>query len=284
LYFGDESEDLSEVIKEKGNWSEEALGFKYELLSFEKIGTNAIFTFTITSIDKDKFVKMFNREIFLYDNQGLEFTASNITIGNKSNGYSVEYHLIQGIQVPLIISFKDVASSTTSVSLLKVGFSDAQNKSNFQIRNLTFPEKTTTTSMNKLANNSVNNVNANVGNPSSTCSELYFYRKKGMLECEETVYLYNNGELMAKIKPGYRYKSIICDDRPFKFSVRTNPNEVALSASKPEIELGKNYYFKITCAVGVSTIGEQEPEKGEKDINNNGKFIRNIEILPLTEY
>jgi len=275
LYFGDESEDLSEVIKEKGNWSKDALGFKYDLLSFEKIGTDAVFTFTITSIDKDKLIKFNYRDIFLYDNKGLETNAANIVVGNESNRY-VDYNLIQGIQVPLIISFKDVASSATGVSLLKIGFSDNQNKSSIQIRNLTFQKKTT--------NNSVNKVNTSAGKPSTSCSELYFYRKKGMLECAETVYLYNHGELLAKIKPGTRYKSIVCDDRSFKLSVRTNPNEIAFSASKPTVEMGKKYYFKITCAVGVSTIGLQETKKGEKDISNNGKFMRKLAVLPLTEY
>ena len=275
LYFGDESEDLSKVIKEKGNWSEEALGFKYNLLSFEKTGTDVVFSFTVTSIERDKLIKLNNREILLYDNNGLEFKATNIIIGNKSYRY-VDYNLIQGIQVPLIISFKEVASSATGVSLLKVSFSDNQNNSNFQIRNLTFPVKT--------AANTKSSVNTSAGKKSTTCSELYFYRKNGFLECEETVYLYNHGELMAKLQPGTRYKSIVCDDRSFNFSVRTNPKEIALSANKPEIELGNTYYFKISCAVGVSTIGEQETEKGKRDINSNSKFKRKLQALPLTEY
>lgn len=275
LYFGDESEDLSEVIKEKGNWSIEALGFKYDLLSFEKTGTDVVFTFTVTSLDKDKLIKMANHKIFLYDDKGLETMASNIVIGNKSFRY-IDYNLVQGIQVPLIISFKDVASSAKGVALLKVGFSDQQNESNFQIRNLTFTKKSTN-SVEKKATTSV-------GKQSTTCSELFFYRKKAYLECEETVYLYNHGELLAKIQAGTRYKSIVCDDRSFKFSVKTNPNEMAYSTTKPDIEMGKKYYIKIGCAVGVSTVALQETKKGEKDISNNGKFKRKLENLPLNEY
>jgi hypothetical protein len=66
--------------------------------------------------------------------------------------------------------------------------------------------------------------------------------------------------------------------------VRTNPNEIALSSNKPEIELGKNYYLKINCTMGVSTISLQEDDKGEKDITNNSKFKRKLELLPLTDY
>lgn len=275
LYFGDESEDLSEVIEDKGNWSKEVLGFKYDLLNFEKNGTDVVFTFTVTSLDKDNEIKFSYRDILLYDNNGLETNASTITVGNKSY-HSVDYNLIQGIHVPLIISFKDVASSATGVALLKIGFSDTQNKSNFQIRNLTFPLKKIT--------NTENKVSTSIGKPTTTCSEIYFYRKKSMLECVETVYLYNQGVLLAKLQPGVRYKSIVCDDRFFKLSVRTNPNEIALSASKPIIEMGKKYYFKISCAMGVSTISEQEDAKGKKDITNNSKFIRKLATLSLPEY
>ncbi len=285
LYFGDESEDLSEVIEEKGSWSKEVLGFKYDLLSFEKTGTDVVFTFTITSSARDKLVNLKNRDILLYDNMGSEYAANNILIANKPQKYGyTEHKLIQEIQVPLIISFKDVAQSATGVALLKVGFSDNQNQSSFQIRKLTFPKKTTAKLENKANTKSENKANTSVGKPSTSCSELFFYRKKGFLECEETVYLYNHGELLAKLQPGIRYKSIVCDDRSFKFSAKTNPNEIAYSTSKPDIEMGKKYYLKISCSVGVSTVSLQENGKGEKDITNNSKFKRKLEILPLTEF
>lgn len=55
-------------------------------------------------------------------------------------------------------------------------------------------------------------------------------------------------------------------------------------AYKPEIELKKKCYLKISCAVGVSTTGLQKTKKGEKDVSNNDKFKRKLEIIPLTEY
>ena len=286
LYFGDESEDFSEVIEEKGNWSKETLGFKYELLDFEKTGTDVVFTFTITSKDRDKTIGLSHKGVFLYDDKGLETMADIIIIGNKTtrDHYTefVNYNLIEGIQVPLIISFKNIASSATGVALLKIEFSDGQNNSNIQIRKLTFP-KVKTNNNSKATNNNNSTVN-NVSTKLSGCSELYFYRKNGFLECEETVYLYNHGELLVKLEPGTRYKSLVCDDRSFKLSAKTNPNEIAYSTSKPDIELGQKYYFKVGCAVGVSTVSLQENKKGEKDINSNGKFKRKTQILTLTEY
>jgi len=277
LYFGDESENLSEAIDEKGYWSKESLDFKFDLLDFSKTGTDVEFTFTITSIDRDKSVTLSNRNILLYDNMGSEYAVNNILLANKPQNYGYTNHqLIQGIQTPLIFSFKDVASSATGVALLKVGFRDDQNGGTIQIRNLTFPEKTAIKTETKT--------NANAGKPSTSCSEIYFYRKNSMLECEEAVYLYNHGELLAKLQPGVRFKSLVCDDRSFKFSVRTNPTEIALSNSKPDIELGKKYYLKINCNMGISTISLQENGKGEKDITNNKKFKRKLEVIPMTEY
>jgi len=216
---------------------------------------------------------------------GSEYLANDILLANKPQNYGyVNHNLIKDIVVSLIISFKDVNSSATGVSKLQFGFSDEKNESSFEIRNLTFPEKVITNTLNKTANSSSIPANTSAGKPSTTCSELYFYRKNGMLECPETVYLYNHGELLTKMKPGTRYKAIVCDDRSFKLSVRTNPNEIALSASKPAVEMGNKYYFKITCVASISTIGLQENKKGEKDISNNGKFMRKLAVLPLNEY
>ena len=281
LYFGDESEDLSEVIKEKGNWSTKTLDCKFQLLDYEKTGTDVVFTFTITSLDRDKSVNLINGNILLYDNMGSEYKANKILIANKSDFYNnrINYPLIREVPTPIIISFKDVALSATSVSKLQFAFSDDQSESSFDIRGLPFTKKTT-----KTATTSASNINSNVGKPSTNCSELFFYRKKAFMECPESVYLYNHGELLTKLEAGTRFKSIVCDDRSFKFSAKTSPNEIALSNSKPVIEMGKKYYFKISCAVGVSTIKLQESAKGKKDISSNGKFKRKLGILPLTEY
>lgn len=279
LYFGDNKEDVGET----GKWSKEELSFKFELESFEKNGKEVVIAFTATSLNRDKPIFLRKNDIFLYDDMGSEYMPYNITVGNKSY-YYVEYNLIQGIRVPLIISFKDVASSAKGISLLKVGFSDKKNKGVFQIRNLTFPDKTSSMGNTQTTVNTLDSKTAKTVS-SSNCSEIYFYRKMSMLEYDAPVYLYNHGELITKLEPGMRFKTTVCDpDRSYVFSVRTNPDEVALVNSKPVIEMGKKYYLKINCAAGISAIKLMDAQKGKKDVNNNSKFKRSLTDLTLNEY
>jgi hypothetical protein len=221
----------------------------------------------------------------MYDDKGSEYTPYNISIGNKSS-HIVKHNLIQGIRVPLILKFKDVASSAQGISLLKVGFSDTKNKGVFQIRNLSFAEKaatTTKTQTQTLTNNLAKTSTKTVS--SSDCSEIYFYRKMSMLEYPSPVYLYNHGELIATLEPGMRFKTTVCDpNRSYVFSVRTNPDEIALVNSKPVVEMGKKYYLKINCNAGISSIKLMDDKKGEKDVNNNGKFKRGLTDIELSEY
>jgi hypothetical protein len=106
-----------------------------------------------------------------------------------------------------------------------------------------------------------------------------------MLEYDAPVYLYNHGELIAKLEPGMRFKTTVCDpDRSYVFSVRTNPDEIALVNSKPVIEMGKKYYLKINCNAGISSIKLMDIKKGKKDIANNSKFKRSLTDLTLNEY
>jgi hypothetical protein len=182
------------------------------------------------------------------------------------------------------MSFKDVSTSAKSVSLLKVGFSDTKNKGVFQIRNLTFTDKTASATKTQTAVTNVTNATSKPVS-SSNCSEIFFYRKMSMLEYDAPVYLYNHGELIAKLEPGMRFKTTVCDpDRSYVFSVRTNPDEIALVNSKPVIEMGKKYYLKINCNAGISSIKLMDTKKGKKDIANNSKFKRSLTDLTLNEY
>ncbi|WP_370390102.1 hypothetical protein [uncultured Winogradskyella sp.] len=279
LYFGDNKEDVGET----GKWSKEELGFKFELDDINKTGTEVVITFTATSLNRDKPIFLSNNDIFLYDDLGSEYKPYNISVANKSYRY-VEHNLIQDVRVPLILSFKDVASSTKGISLLKVGFSDKKNKGVFQIRNLSFAEKAANATKTQTA---VTNVTNTTSKPvsSSNCSDIYFYRKMSMLEYDAPVYLYNHGELIAKLEPGMRFKTTVCDpDRSYVFSVRTNPDEIALVNSKPVIEMGKKYYLKINCNAGISSIKLMDTKKGKKDIANNSKFKRSLTDLTLNEY
>jgi hypothetical protein len=285
LYFGENTEDVSE----SGKWSKEELGFKFELQNIKKTGTEVVVTFTAESLDRDKHISMSDKYISMYDDRGSEYKPHNITIANKSINYSgsVSHNLIQGIKVPIIMTFKDVSTAVKAVPLLKVDFYGVNNnKGVFQIRNLSFAEKaatTTKTQTQTLANNLAKTTNKTVS--SSDCSEIYFYRKMSMLEYPSPVYLYNHGELIATLEPGMRFKTTVCDpNRSYVFSVRTNPDEIALVNSKPVVEMGKKYYLKINCNAGISAIKLMDDKKGEKDVNNNGKFKRGLTDIELSEY
>jgi hypothetical protein len=228
----------------------------------------------------DRTVKIGSRDIFLYDDKGFETNAEKIMVGNKSGSWVV-YNLIQNVKVPFILSFK-IDAAAKGVSKLEVNFSDGKNKGVFEIRNLTFTEKTITETQKTESNF---NSNSNEAKLVTDCSEIYFYRKNSSVEYQTTVYLYNHGELLAKLGPGVRYKAIVCDpDRTFKFSVRTNQDEIALSNSQPVVEMGKKYFYKINCVAGISTIKLMDTNKGEKDIENNSKFKRKLVTIPLTDY
>jgi len=279
LYFGDNKEDAGET----GKWSKEELDFKFELEDVNNTGTEVVITFTATSLNRDKLISLSHNDIFLYDDMGSEYKPYNISVGNKSYHY-VEHNLIQGIRVPLILNFKDVASSAQGISLLKVGFSDTKNKGVFQIRNLSFAEKAASATKTETPANNLAKTSAKTVSPSD-CSEVYFYRKMSVLEYDVPVYLYNHGELITKLEPGMRFKTTVCNpDRTFVFSVRTNPDEIALVNSKPVIEMGKKYYLKINCNAGISSIKLMDNKKGQKDVESNSKFKRSLTELTLNEY
>jgi hypothetical protein len=276
LFLGDNTEELDD----SGNWSKEELGFEYELESFRKTGDQAEFIFSVTSLNTDKTIKIGSRDVLLYDDRGFETNAHKILIGNKTSNY-VDYNLIRDVKVPFILTCK-IDAAAKGVSKLEVNFSDGKNKGVFEIRNLTFPEKTATETQ-KTENKFISN--SNESELITNCSEIYFYRKNSSLESPTSVYLYNHGELLTRLDQGVRYKAIVCDpDRTFKFSVRTNQDEIALSNCKPDIEMGKKYFFKINCVAGISSIKLMDTSKGEKDIENNSKFKRKLVTIPLTDY
>jgi len=253
--------DITEELDDSGNWSKEELGFEYELESFRKTGDQAEFIFSVASLNADKTIKIGSRDVLLYDDRGFETNAHKILIGNKSSHYVV-YNLIRDVKVPFILTCK-IDAAAKSVSKLEVNFSDGKNKGVFEIRNLTFPEKTIAETQ---KTESKSNSNSNESEIVKDCSEIYFYRKNSSLESPTSVYLYNHGELLTRLDPGVRYKAIVCDpDRTIKFSVKTNQDEIALSSSKPDIEMGKKYYFKINCVAGISSIKLMDTDKGENN-------------------
>ncbi len=123
--------------QQKGVWSEEVLGFDFQLAEYKKVGGRVSVRFLVTNTEKDGFLKLGYNEIFMYDQNGLVTQSSNISLGN-SNGSYVNYYLIKGVQTALEITFDNVASSATGISYFDLKFSDGQNKGFFLIRNLSF--------------------------------------------------------------------------------------------------------------------------------------------------
>lgn len=114
------------------------------------------------------------------------------------------------------------------------------------------------------------------------CSEIYFYRTNGF-QSKRDVLLYQNGNQLAIVKAGERFKATVCTNTPLEFVVRTSENDMVPSKVSFTPETNKNYYLKINCAVGVeiASIKIQETAKGKKDVNNGNKFISPVKSISI---
>ena len=239
-------------------------GFKFELLHVSKAGQEVICKFKITSEDRDKPIYLPYNSIFLYDDKGFETRAERIIIGSKS-GYNVEYNMVHGIAVPVDIKFSGVNSTAENIALLKVGFKSGRVNSEYQQRNIPM------TGFGSSGSESGN----------SNCSDLYFYRMKGFMQCSETISLMNHDQEMIRLEEGTRYKTTVCDDREFHLKATIGRDEIGYSSRKPQIQLGKDYYFKIGCSIGVSKITERNQSDGEKELNKKNKYKMQLQPFQL---
>ena len=116
------------------------------------------------------------------------------------------------------------------------------------------------------------------------CSEIYFYRTNGF-QSKREIFLYQNGNQLATINPGERYKATACSQESIEFVVRTSENDMVPSKVSFTPETGKNYYLKVNCAVGVeiASIKLQETAKGKKDVNNGNKYTTPIKSISIEE-
>ncbi|MEZ4811476.1 MAG: OmpA family protein [Allomuricauda sp.] len=114
------------------------------------------------------------------------------------------------------------------------------------------------------------------------CSEIYFYRTNGF-QSKREVFLYQNGNQLATINSGDRYKAIACSEEPLEFVVRTSENDMVPSKVDFTPENGKNYYLKVNCAAGVeiASIKIQETVKGKKEMDNGNKFTTPIKSISI---
>lgn len=115
------------------------------------------------------------------------------------------------------------------------------------------------------------------------CAEVNFYRMNTLLQSDKVVLLYQDGVEIARVKKGDRYKTEICSDGQFNFSVKIKSEEISLSKQNIHVENGKKYFVKIACPVTpeVATINQKKESKGKKDLKKGSKFNGAVQQLNL---
>ena len=245
-------------------------GFKFELKHISQSGQDVTCKFIVTSEDRDKEIFMGYGKIFLYDDKGFEYHPKSITIGNKSQ-YNISYNMIHGIEIPVDFKFEGVNSSAKSISLLKVGIRVDGVDSEFQMRNLPMAGFTSASE-------------SEGGSSNGGCSELYFYRMKGFMQCEDAVDIFNHDKKIVSLEAGTRYKTVVCDNREFDLKAEARDGELGFAQNKPEIKLGTNYYFKIGCSLSVSKITQQPEDVGKEELDKRGKYKRSLQEFQLNAW
>ncbi|MEM6377452.1 MAG: hypothetical protein AAF705_04510, partial [Bacteroidota bacterium] len=122
-------------------------------------------------------------------------------------------------------------------------------------------------------------------NLTAQCSNIYIYRVNNLLQPDKDVYLIQDGEVIARIGLGDRYKATVCSEGVFNFAVKMNPENVTISSKTVNVSSGNDYFLKVGASIGIeiATIAEVNPNKGLKTINKNSKFTSNLRTLQITE-
>lgn len=110
------------------------------------------------------------------------------------------------------------------------------------------------------------------------CSDIYFYRFNSLLQSELPVFLTYDGQQVAAVRPGGRYKVSVCSAGTYSFSAKMNMGNSSLSNVTINVQSGKDYYVKMGAAVGlgIASITKVDNSKGKKDINKGRKFVGGI--------
>ncbi|MGK0176047.1 MAG: outer membrane protein OmpA-like peptidoglycan-associated protein [Ulvibacter sp.] len=114
------------------------------------------------------------------------------------------------------------------------------------------------------------------------CSDIYFYRFNGF-QSEKPVYLSQDGERIATVRLGDRYKATVCSPGQYEFVVKTNEDNFSVIKTSLDVGPGKEYYIKIGCTIGVevATIAKKSKSKGSKDWGKGSKFKSAVKDLNL---
>jgi len=119
-------------------------------------------------------------------------------------------------------------------------------------------------------------------NSMSQCSEVYFYRFNN-IQCDKPIYLSQDGERIAVVKLGDRYKATICSPGNYTFVAKTNEDNISVIKTTIDVQEGQEYYVKIACAIGVelATITKKPKASGAKDLSKGSKFKGAVKDLNL---
>ena len=115
------------------------------------------------------------------------------------------------------------------------------------------------------------------------CSTIHFYRYNSLMQSDRTIYLYQDGELIARVKQGSRFEAKVCSSERFIFSVKMDPDNVSLTKETLKVEPGENYYFKISCPVTpeIAGMAKRKNSKGSKDLSKGNKFTGAVQQINL---
>ncbi len=115
------------------------------------------------------------------------------------------------------------------------------------------------------------------------CATIHFYRMNSLMQSDRAVYLYQDGELIAKVKQGDRFEADVCSAGQFIFSVKMDPNNTSLTKQRIEVTPGEKYYLKISCPITpeVAALGKRSSSKGRKDLSKGNKFTGAMQKINL---
>ena len=119
-------------------------------------------------------------------------------------------------------------------------------------------------------------------NLNAQCSEIYFYRFNN-IQCDKPVFLSQDGERIATVRLGDRYKATVCTPGNYTFVAKTNEDNFSVIKTSIDVQEGQNYYVKVGCTFGVdvATIGKKSSSKGKKDFNKGSKFKGAVKDINL---
>ena len=120
---------------------------------------------------------------------------------------------------------------------------------------------------------------------SAQCSDVFIYRVNNtLLQSAKSIYVFSEGQQIATVNLGDRYKVTLCTSGQYEFVVKTDPNGVSIIKKTILVEEGDDYYLKLAClTVGdVATIDQIPELKGEKEVQRGKKFKGAIQSINMS--